>query len=155
MKNVFLLAFIFNLSIVSFVNAQSKQTQHEIFASTYHNSKILVKSQSYVYQGEMVFENRTREKLNEASSQLTIDKTKMSGEMTSIKSENKTIDVSGEISNYDVVFNDEKQKISINFNVTTAKEKLTVTIEVTPNGNAFLTTSSNNGTTINWTGKLK
>lgn len=155
MKKLIFLAFIFSLSVSTYVSAQTKQSQKEVFASMYQNSKIIVESESFVYLGHMVLEDRTREKLSDDTNQLVINDSKMLGELVSIKSENKTINVTGDIKDYKVVFNDEKQEISINFNITTASETVSINIEVKPNGNAFLTASSSNGTLINWTGKLK
>ena len=155
MKKLILIVFIFSISASTCVVAQTKQSQKEAFASLYQNSKIIVESQSFVYVGNMVLENRTREKLSDNSNQLVINNSKMSGEITSLKSENKTINVTGDISDYKVVFNDEKQEISINFTVKSTNGIASVNIEVKPNGNAFLTASTGNGTSIYWTGTLK
>ncbi|WP_299109916.1 DUF4251 domain-containing protein [uncultured Winogradskyella sp.] len=155
MKKLILLAFIFSLSATTYVSAQTKQSQKEVFAPIYQNSKSIVKSESFLYVGNMVLEDRTREKLSDDSNQLVISDSKMSGELVSIKSKNKTINVSGDISDYNVNFNDDKQEISISFSVKSASETVSVNIEVKPSGNAFLTASSGNDTLIYWTGKIK
>ena len=155
MKKLILLALFFSFSATPFVSAQSNPNQKEVFQTTYNNSKSLVETQSYQFIGEMVFFNRTREKLNTDSNTLTINSSKISGQVISVQSENRTINVTGKIENYNATFNDDKQQISIAFNVKTATEILKVTIDVKPNGNAFLNVTSGNANTISWTGKLK
>ncbi len=155
MKKLVLIALLFSLSATTFVTAQSKQTQREVFATTYHNTKALINSQQFLYVGEMVYNNETREVLNDEINTLIINKSEVSGKVVSIKSDKKTVNVTGKIENYNVSFNDQKQEVNISFNVNTGNKRATLNIEVKPNGNAFLTVSSAGVENISWTGKLK
>lgn len=155
MKKLILLALLFCFSTASSVSAQSNPSQKEVFQPTYNNLKSIVETQRYQFVGEMVLYQKTREKLNADSNRITINKSEISGEVISIQSENKSFNVTGTIENYSATFNDDKQQISIAFNVKTAAETLQVTIDVKPNGNAFLNVSLGNTNTISWTGQLK
>jgi len=155
MKKIVLIALLFSLSVTTFLTAQSKQTQREVFATTYHNTKTLVNSQQFLYVGEMVYNNETREVLNDEINTLIINKSQVSGKVVSIKSDKKTVNVTGKIENYNVSFDDQKQEVNITFNVNTGNKTATLNIEVKPNGNAFLTVSSAGVENISWTGKLK
>lgn len=155
MKKLVLIALLFSLSATTIVTAQSKQTQKEVFASTYHNTKTLVNTQQFLYVGEMVYNNETREVLNDEIKTLTIDKSEVSGKVISVRSDKKTINVTGKIEDYMASFDDQKQEVNISFNVKTESATVTINIEIKPNGNAFLTVSSAGNEKISWTGKLK
>lgn len=153
MKKLFLLVFILSISTTTLVCAQGNQRQKEMFESTYQNSKELVSSKVFVYNGDLVLGNGTRESLTE-NNQLKINLTEVSGTISAPTAENKSINLDGDIEDYSVNYKDEKQQISINFNVNTASGLVSVNIEVKPNAKAFLTVTKDDGTSIQWTGSL-
>lgn len=155
MKKLILLALLFSLSVTSFTCAQAKETQKAKFQTTYNRSKAIVETLRYNFVGEMVYSNKNREKLSDDSNTIMINKSKVSGKVISLSTENKSFDVNGTIENYKASFDDDKQQIAIQFNVKTATQTLEFFIDIKPNGNAFLTVSSGNYNTISWVGKIK
>ncbi|MUU77130.1 DUF4251 domain-containing protein [Winogradskyella endarachnes] len=153
MKKLISLVFILSISATTFVCAQGKKSQKDMFESTYQNSKELVSSKKFVYQGDLVLGEGTRESLTE-NNQLKIDGAEVSGNISAPTSENKTINLEGDIEDYSVNFKDQIQQISINFNANTDSGLVSVNIEVKPNGKAFLTLTKEDDTTVKWTGSL-
>ena len=107
-----------------------------MFQSTYNEVKALVQSKDYKFAGEVVFNNKKRTRLDQALNTITISENEVSGQVSSL--DNKTVAINGKITNYNVNFDDDSQKISIEFNV----ENMKVYIDIKPNGNAFLTIRS-------------
>ena len=153
MKKTILFAFIFSLSVVS-MNAQTKPSQKDQFQATYNNMKSLVQSQVYNFVGDVVFDGRTREKLNVDSNTIVINKNEISGNVVSLQSKNKSFDVNGSIEDYKGLFEDDKQRISVQFKVVTSTQSLDLLIIIKPNGNTILTVSSDNNA-ISWVGHIK
>lgn len=151
MKKIVLLALVFSLFATIFVSAQKQQTQKEIFETTYHNSKALVESQQFQFFGETFFNGKKRERLNSESNKLDISDSTITGQLSTLSTENKTYDIKGDIENYKVTYNDEKQLILMEFSVN----KVNYNIEVKPNGKAHLTTLDSAKNTLTWIGQLK
>ena len=151
MKNLLLLTILLSISATTYTCAQTRVSQKEKFQATYNNSKALVKSLTFKYVGEVVYNNKQREMLDGNTNTISIDKSKVSGQVVSLSNANKTFDIEGGIENYKVSFNDDNQRISIEFSVNTYQ----VFIDIKPNGNAFLTVSDNIGNNISWTGRIK
>ena len=146
-----LLTILLSISATTYTCAQTRVSQKEKFQATYNNSKALVKSLTFKYVGEVVYNNKQREMLDGNTNTISIDKSKVSGQVVSLSNANKTFDIEGELENYKVSFNDDNQRISIEFSVNTYQ----VFIDIKPNGNAFLTVSDNIGNNISWTGRIK
>jgi hypothetical protein len=155
MKKLVLLAILFSLFASTYTCAQIKETQKEKFQSTYTSSKAIVETQHYNFVGELVYNNKKREKLSNDSNTIAIKKSEISGKVISLQSENKSFDVNGTVENYKASFDDDKQHIRIQFTVKTTTQTLEIFIDIKPNGNAFLTVSSGNYNTISWTGKIE
>ena len=150
MKKLVLLATIFSISIVTSSFAQSKVSQKEKFQSIYDTTKTLVETQVYQFIGEVVYNNKKREKLDSNSNSISINKSTASGYLTALSSENKSFKISGSIDNYKISFKDEKQQIYIEFNVGDD----TFYIDIKPNGNAFLTIKNSDKSTASYVGRL-
>ncbi|WP_369994615.1 DUF4251 domain-containing protein [Winogradskyella sp.] len=135
-KQLFILTLIFGFIATGLSCAQAKTTQKEMFQSTYNEVKALVQSKDYKFAGEVVFNNKKRTRLDQALNTIAISKNEVSGQVSSL--DNKTVAINGKITNYNVNFDDDSQKISIEFNV----ENMEVYIDIKPNGNAFLTIKS-------------
>ena len=148
MKPLVLLVILFSFSAISFCSAQTKTSQKEIFQATYNSSKALVETQTYQFIGEVVLENKKREKLDRNSNTVTVNKSQISGQIVSLSQVNKRLYFNGVVEEYQVSFNDDKQQISIEFRVN----KDEVSIAIKPNGKAFLTVSSGNGINISQVG---
>ncbi len=151
MKNLVFLVILFSFSATTFCTAQTKAAQKEKFQATYNSSKALVQTQTYQFVGEVAFQNNKREKLDSDSNTVTVNKSQISGQVVSLSQVNKRFDFHGSVEKYQVSFNDDKQQISIEFNVN----KDHVVIAIKPNGKAFLTVSSGNGVNISQVGFIK
>ena len=154
MKKIILLALFIGL-FETYGNAQSNPSQKEQFQTTYNSMKSLVQSQVYNFVGNVVFDGRKREKLNDENNTIVINKSEISGNVISLQSRNKSFDVNGTIENYKALSNDDKQHISVQFKIKSPTQILEVQIVIKPNGNAVLTVSSNDNNSISWVGHIK
>lgn len=148
MKHLVLLVMLFSFSATTFCFAQTEASQKEKFQATYNSLKALVETQTYQFIGEVVLENKKREKLDRNSNTLAVNKSQISGQLVSLSQVNKRFELNGAIEKYQVSFSDDKQQISIEFRVN----KDQVSIAIKPNGKAFLTVSSGNGINISQVG---
>ncbi len=158
MKNFLTLAFcslMVFFCTTTHMSAQTKEKQNKIFEATYHQSKTRVQSQQYTFVAEMVYENKTRERLNGDSNSISVNKTKVEGTLTTLTSENKTFNLNGIIEDYNVSFDDDTQQISIQFNVKSLGQPLEVLVDVKPNGNVFLVLKSRGKPTTCYVGELE
>ncbi|WP_179315272.1 hypothetical protein [Winogradskyella undariae] len=151
MKKLVLLVVLFSLSTSFYVNAQSKKAQNDGFEATYQNMKAIINSQHYQYVGHVVYNSEDRKVLDQDLNQFEINSTSVKGALNSLSSFTyETKSSNSKITNYEVTFNDEKQTVLIEFNLD--KDKFS--IEVKPNGKAFLTLSSDVNN-IRQTGMIK
>ncbi|WP_179351863.1 hypothetical protein [Winogradskyella vidalii] len=139
MKKIILIALLFSLSSTVYVSAQEKQSQKAVFETAYQNLKTTLKSQQYTYVGHVVYNSEARQTIDKAKNRLAIIKDNVSGTLHSMDDYTFTVNRSNsKVSNYNVVFNDDKQTVTISFNL--GKDEFH--IEVKPNGNAFLSLKS-------------
>ncbi|EDP70888.1 hypothetical protein FBALC1_09013 [Flavobacteriales bacterium ALC-1] len=150
MKKIIITLVVLCVSSLALLNAQQK-TQKELFQATYNNSKALAQKQQFSFVGEVVFSNKKRETLDGESNTVKIDKSEISGEIKLLSSDNSSFNFDGNLKNYKVAFDDDKQQIAIVFNVNQHE----VLIDIKPNGNAFLSISSSNNNAISWRGKIE
>jgi hypothetical protein len=155
MRNFFIL-FVFTLGLARNMSAQSASLENQTgFERSYKRLKQLVSKKEYQYTGSYVYDNRQREPLEAGRNAIRINNSQISGMVYSMPAMNKRIDLNGVIRNYEVIFNDPKQRINIAFKVDTPSAKdIDVFIRISANGNAFLTVSSDKNADIKWTGKL-
>lgn len=154
MKKFTLFTVLFSLCAISYSTAQVKEKQQAQFETTYNQSKAIVQSQDYSFVGEMVYEDKTRERLNSESNTIVIQKSQVSGTLASLTSEGEIFNLNGSIQDYKVSFSDDTQEISIQFKVKSESNFSEVQIDVKPNGNAFLEFKSLNSS-ASYTGKIK
>lgn len=151
MKKLIITCIALCISSLALLNAQTNKTQKELFQATYDNSKALVQAQQFNFVGEVVYNNKKRETLDGESNTIKIDKSEVSGKIKSLNTNNTSIDFNGNLENYKVLFDDDKQRITVTFNIN----KHEVFIDIKPNGNAFLSTSSDINNGVSWRGKIK
>ena len=154
MKTFTLFTLLFSLFASTYAFAQTKEEQNKLFQATYNQSKVLIQSKDYTFVGEMVYDNKTREGLKSDFNSITIKKSRVSGALATLSSDNRTFDLNGKIEGYKVSFDDEKQQISIRFTVKTESQPLEVRIDIKPNGNAFLEVKRKSSS-ASYKGKLK
>ncbi|WP_296317423.1 hypothetical protein [Winogradskyella sp. UBA3174] len=118
--------------------AQNKQTQKASFQLSYNNLKSLVQSKAYKFTGNFVYNNKNREKLENNTNTIVVNRNEASCNITSLSFENKKIETNGPMQNYNVKFDDEKQAIAINFKIGNNE----IYLDIKPNGNTFLTAKS-------------
>ncbi len=155
MKKMVVLTLLFSFLLSAFNCAQSKEIQPEKVNDYYESSKNIVKNKHYYFIGEVVYSNKNKEKLNSNANTIEINNSKVSGIVMSLKIENKSFNITGDIENYKALFEDDKRHISVSFDVTRVNQTYSVFIDVKPNRNAFLTVSTGNYNTISWTGTIK
>ncbi|EPR70264.1 hypothetical protein ADIWIN_3620 [Winogradskyella psychrotolerans RS-3] len=150
MKKLVLLVLLFSLSASNFVTAQAKTSQKEMFATTYHNSKNAVKSQHYQFVANAIHDSEQREMLDGDTNQIRINKLDVTGQLHGFSKDRAIYTLKDSSSEISTAFHDEKQQISI----TIKMQAYTISIEVKPNGNAFLTLTGNDITKLEYIGKL-
>jgi hypothetical protein len=150
MKKLVLLVLLFSLSASTFVTAQAKKSQKEMFATTYHNSKSVVKSQHYQFVANAIHDSEQREMLDGDTNQIRINKLEVTGQLHGFSKDKAIYTLKDNSSDISTVFHDEKQQISI----TVKMQAYTISIEVKPNGKAFLTLTGNDITNVKYVGKL-
>lgn len=148
MKHLIILALL-AFSATSISCAQSKVSQEEKFQSIYNSNKALIETQSYQFIGEWVFDNKKRRQLDTEVNVIKIEASTCSGQLKALNAD-KSIDISGAITNYKANFNDEKQQISIEFAVNGSM----VYIDIKQHGSIFLTVKSSVNN-ISQVGKIK
>ena len=149
MRTLLLLVFLLTFSASSTSCAQSKTTQKEKFQPTYDHMKTIVQSKSFKFIGDYVYDSKQRTKINGEANTIVINQGALSGQTSALDTPDNNIKVDGEISDYSVDFNDEKQDISIAFR----SGERTFYIDIKANGYAFLAIKSGNET-INQVGSL-
>lgn len=150
MRTLLLLVFLLTFSATSLSCAQSKTTQKEKFQSNYENMKTVVQSKSFKFIGDYVYDSKRRTKINGEANTIVINQDALSGQTSALDSPNNIIKIDGEISDYTVDFNDEKQDISITFR---SGERYFF-IDIKANGYVFLAVKTGNET-INQVGSLE
>jgi len=150
MKKIILLAVLFSFSVPTLITAQSKTSQKEIFASTYHSSKVAVKSHHYQFVADVIHNSQEREVLNGEHNQFKVHKLKVLGQLHDFSKHKVVHIINDDHSKIDTSFNDDAQLISIDIHATDYDIK----IEIKPNGKAFLTLNSREGTKLSYTGRI-
>jgi SMC interacting uncharacterized protein involved in chromosome segregation len=150
MKHLILLLTLVLISAPSYVGAQDVRSHKEKFETTYKRTKALVEAQTFQFVGNLVYMGGKREKLEPNLNTIRINKSKISGKVVSLSEINKTFHITGEIEQYNVSYNDNNQRISIEFIV----EDNTVKININPNGQAVVTYNVEDARDMTWIGKL-
>ena len=150
MKKLVLLALLFSLSATTFMSAQSKKNQKEIFAATYKTSKSVVKTEHYKFVANVIRNSQEREILNGDVNKIDINKLSVSGQLHAFLKDRTVHSLQDNSSEISTTFNDDSQEISISIKTNA----YTISIDVKPNGNAFLELTNTNNTKLLYTGKL-
>ncbi|SDH60213.1 hypothetical protein [Winogradskyella thalassocola] len=150
MKKLILLVLLFSLSASTLVIAQSKTSQKETLASTYHNSKTAVKSQHYQFVANVIHNSQEREILDGAINEIRINKLDVSGQLHGFSKDKTIYTLKDSNSKIETAFNDDNQQISIAIKT----KAYSIAIEVKPNGNAFLTLTGTDSSKLLYTGRL-
>jgi hypothetical protein len=150
MKKLVLLALLFSLSATTFMSAQSKKSQKEIFAATYKTSKSVVETEHYQFVANVIRNSQEREILNGDVNKIEINKLSVSGQLHAFSKDRAVHSLKDNNSEISTTFNDEDQEISISIKT----KAYTISINVKPNGNAFLELTNTNNTKLLYTGKL-
>ena len=150
MKKLVLLALLFSLSATTFMSAQSKKSQKEIFTATYKTSKSVVESEHYQFVANVIRNSQEREILNGDVNKIDINKLSVSGQLHAFSKDRTVHSLQDNSSEISTTFNDDDQEISISIKTNA----YTISIDVKPNGNAFLELTNTNNTKLLYTGKL-
>jgi hypothetical protein len=112
--------------------------------------KTIVQSKSFKFIGDYVYDSKRRTKINREANTIVINQDALSGQTSALDSPNNIIKIDGEIRDYTVDFNDEKQDISITFR----SGERNFYIDIKANGYVFLAVKTGNET-INQVGSLE
>lgn len=140
MKKLFIICLFFALAMPFVGFSQNPLTKEEKVQAMYKLNKKLVQSQNFSFIATWVFSDDKRSEVAENENTITINATNIYGTLTALDSD-KPIMLKGGLENYSVDFNDEAHQITISFRIGTYN----ATIEVKPNGNAFLELKNING----------
>jgi len=150
MKKLVLLALLFSLSATTFMSAQSKKNQKEIFAATYKTAKSVVNTEHYQFVANVIYDSEGREILDGTINEIRINKSEVSGKLNGFSKDRVVYSLNDNNSEVSETFNDDDQEISISIKTNI----YTISIQVKPNGNAFLELKNSNNTKLFYTGKL-
>ncbi|WP_299100016.1 DUF4251 domain-containing protein [uncultured Winogradskyella sp.] len=150
MKKLILIALIFSLSAGSIVTAQTKQTQKERFQPIYNITKSTIKSDNYQFVANVIYNDEGRETLDGELNNIQINKSSVSGRLNGFSKDRMILSINEDNSKISVDYNDEKQEVLIDIDAISHK----ITIEVKPNGNAFLVITKMDGNELKYGGKL-
>ena len=145
------------------------QTKKELKAAKkqeeYISTKELINSKQYEFTGEWATSNRGRRiNLMSNPTYMKIDNTSADGFFpffgtgysgAAYASGGGGIEFKNELENYNVSFNDKKYEISITFKVKGENDYYDILVRVFAGGNTSITISSNNRSTMNYSGNTK
>ena len=149
MRHIILLTLFVSLSFANFGFAQLKTPNDGRSETIYKGLKTTIESNNYKFVGDWSFGNKKRSKLAPDSNYLIINSPDVQGLLSVLDKEDSPIAIKGKVTNYKVNYNDDKQEISIVFDVNDMK----LYIDVKASGSIFLTLESN-ANTINQVGKI-
>jgi len=155
MKKLIVLFALFVGSLAVTSCAQTKEVQMDKFQSTYNALKGLVETKNYEFIGEVVYNNKKREVFEDDSNSFKINKSEVSGKITSLSTDAKVFNVNGTIKDYKVSFNDNKQQIAIQFRVISDNQNFDVYLDIKSNGKTFITYKFSAESMISQVGKLQ
>lgn len=150
MRTLLLLVFLLTFSATSISCAQSKTTQKEKFQSNYENMKTIVQGNSFKFIGNLVYDSAQRKTVDAALNTISINGNELSGNFSTLEATDKRVELDGQISNYKIDYDDEKQTISISF----LSGQYNFYIDIKANGYAFLAVKFG-GETINQIGSVE
>ncbi len=137
------------------LSAQNINSQKEKFKPVYENAKALVTTKNYKFEATWVFFNKKREQLNSSENTITLKKSKSTGQLQLLSSNNKILDLKGEVQNYKALFDADTQSIKITYSVISKYNNYYLELDIVQNGNAFLNVVYNNNSNISYVGRLK
>ncbi|NRB82901.1 MAG: hypothetical protein HRU49_03880 [Winogradskyella sp.] len=150
MRYVILMVLVFTLCATSSSSAQSRVMKNETFQATYEKLKATVQGNSFKFIGNFVYDSSQRKALDTALNTIFINGNELSGQTSTLEINDKSIVLNGQISDYKVDYNDEKQAISISFLCA----QRNFYIDIKANGYTFLAIKSGDDT-INQIGSVE
>lgn len=138
--------------VVGFSMVLQGQNRLDKFEPTYQNSKKLINSQKYTINFNVVYDGRTREKIDDNANVLTVNGLSSKGQLKAVLKNTSDIDLNGPMENYKVKFDDVTKLINITYDLNSSSQH-NIKITIKANGNAILSVSSDLNS-ISWIGRL-
>jgi len=151
MKKLLIFCFLIAIVSPSIGFSQSGLTKEEKVEAMYNLNKKIVESKNFNFIATWVFSDSERGEVAEDANTITINSSAIYGALTTLDAKKPSVMLKGSMQNYNVSFNDKTHKITINFRISAYN----ATLEVKPNGIAFLTLNSHNNKTITYKGFVK
>lgn len=151
MKKLLTFCFLIAIASPSIGFSQSGLTKEEKVQAMYNLNKKIVESKNFNFIAAWVFGDDKRSEVAEDANAITINSSTIYGTLSTLDANKPSIMLKGGLENYNVDFNDEAHEITISFK----NDAYSATLEVKPNGIAFLTLNSQNNKTITYKGFVK
>lgn len=151
MKKLFVICFLITIVTPSICFSQNPMSKEEQVAAMYNTNKELIKSQKYSFVASWVIRGKNRTEVDQNANTIKINESLISGTLTTINTNKTTLDLKGSLQNYNVIFNDAAQQITITFSVGGYNAQ----IDIKPNGNSFLELTNNNEEKLTYRGGIK
>lgn len=151
MKKLLVFCFFIAIAVPSLGFTQSGLTKEEKVQAMYNLNKKIIESKNFNFIANWVFNDSKRGEVAEDANTITINSSAINGALTTLDAKKPSVMLKGSMQNYNANFNDEAHQITINFRIGAYN----ATLEVKPNGIAFLTLNSQNNKTITYKGFVK
>ncbi|MCB0400395.1 MAG: DUF4251 domain-containing protein [Winogradskyella sp.] len=150
MKKLFLICLLFALAMPFVGFSQNPLTKEEKVQAMYDLNKRIVESQNFSFIANWVFSGDMRGEVAQNANTISITESNIHGSLATLDTD-KPVMLKGSLENYSVNFDDEIHQISISFRIGVYN----TTIEVKPNGIAFLELVNANGEKLKYRGGIK
>ena len=144
-----LLAITLFLSFTAIGLSQTTPIVENRGDAIYLGYKQLIETQQYQFKGEWVIVDKKRTNIDSALNSLVINNASVSAQFNNPDDNSSSFSDSGQLNNYKVSYNDEIQKINIDFNLGNR----TFYFEIRNNGKVFLKHKTGTGEIL-WIGQL-
>ena len=139
------------MAVPSLGFTQSGLTKEEKVQAMYNLNKKIIESKNFNFIANWVFNDSERGEVAEDANTVTINSSAINGALTTLDAKKPSVMLKGSMQNYNANFNDEAHQITIKFRIGAYN----ATLEVKPNGIAFLTLNSQNNKIITYKGFVK
>ncbi|GAB4164224.1 MAG: hypothetical protein Tsb0033_25400 [Winogradskyella sp.] len=151
MKKLLTLCVLITVATSSICFSQSGLSREEKVQAMYDLNKKIVESQDFSFIANWVFSGDMRGQVAQNANTISITESNINGSLATLDTDKSYVMLKGSLENYSVNLNDKAHEITISFRIGV----YSVTIEVKPNGIAFLELVNTNGEKLKYRGGIK
>lgn len=151
MKKLLTLCVLITVATSSICFSQSGLSREEKVQAMYDLNKKIVESQDFSFIANWVFSGDMRGQVAQNTNTISITESNINGSLATLDTDKSYVMLKGSLENYSVNLNDKAHEITISFRIGV----YSVTIEVKPNGIAFLELVNANGEKLKYRGGIK